>query len=84
MRVTVIVTREGRVAGATVAPARAESRVGYPSAWLVAGPGQRLVEVEVSQDTVPGPESEPARIERFLAELRRRIGHDGSHEQQSS
>src|SRR5262245_44919483 len=64
MKITVIVNADGHVTGATAVRARPETRAGHPSAWLVAGPGQRLVEVEVADDVVPHPDSSRAEIER--------------------
>jgi hypothetical protein len=79
MRLTVIVTQDDRVAGATAGPALPENRIGYPSAQLVAGPGQRLVEIDVPDEVVPRPESDPAQIERFLADLATRVQGNRSH-----
>jgi len=76
MKVKVILNREGRVARATAgAPPMPLS--GHPSGWLVAGPGQRLVELDVPRELVPGPESEPAEVEQFFAELTERVRREG-------
>jgi len=69
MRIIVIVNADGHVAGATAEPARPERRAGHPSAWLVAGPGQHLVEVDIADDLVPRPESAVVEVERFFREL---------------
>ena len=73
MKLTVIVTREGRIAGVTATGPSPERRVGHPSAWLVAGPGQRLVELDMPDQLVPTPEADAARITRFFNELKTRI-----------
>jgi hypothetical protein len=74
MKLTVIVTKEGRVAGATATGPSPESRVGHPSARLVAGPGQQLIELDVPDQLVPPPEADAERLGRFFAELKTRIG----------
>jgi hypothetical protein len=73
MKLTVIVTREGRVAGAAAMQPVRETRVGYPSARLVPGPGQRLVELVVAEDILPPAKADPEQIARFLTELETRI-----------
>jgi hypothetical protein len=73
MMIRVIVQKGGRVAGATKAVRPVESRVGHPSAWLTAGPNQSLVEIDVPEEIVPPDQADPARIERFFAELADRV-----------
>ena len=73
MKIMVIIGDDGRIAGATVESPRFESRIGYPSASLVAGEGQRLVEVDVPGEMIPGPDAGSAEIEQYLGELVKRV-----------
>ena len=78
MTLTVIVTKEGRIAGVTAGARSAEGRLGYPSAWLVAGPEQRLVELDMPDNEIPQLEADQAVLKRFFADLAVRVQRDRS------
>lgn len=72
MKLLVILNAKGGVAGATTLDTAPQS-ADRPTAKPIAGPGQKLVEIEVPDSLVPRRGAEPEAVRTFLHDLTARL-----------